>query len=222
MSLGTAEMCARYRKLYMPAVADAIYRAGGAEQVLPSSLRPLFAEQRVVGVAFTVLGVEIEQCQWDEGIERIDSYLRVFDQLRPDDVLVSTNGASRVGHFGELTGNAAQVHGCTGVILDGNLRDIEGLRDIGLQVFYRDLSPLNAIGRWEMEASQVPVSIGGIEIHPGDLIFAEFDGILVIPQAEAETVLLAAEEVVEGEALVREGMRDGLSPAEGLAKFGFI
>ena len=93
-----------------------------------------------------------------------------FDGIQPDDVLVSVNGDSPVGHFGELTGNAAQVHGCVGVILDGNLRDTDGLRDIGLQVFYRELSPLNAIGRWEMAATQVPVTIGEVEIQPGDVI----------------------------------------------------
>jgi 4-hydroxy-4-methyl-2-oxoglutarate aldolase len=126
------------------------------------------------------------------------------------------------GHFGELTGNSAQVHGCTGVILDGNLRDIEGLREIGLQVFYRDLSPLNAIGRWEMAASQVPVTIGDITIHPGDVVFAEFDGVLVIPRVEAESVLLAAEAVVKGEEQVRADLRSGMSPADGLAKHGYI
>ena len=110
----------------------------------------------------------------------------MFDGIQPDDVLVSVNRDSPVGHFGELTGNAAQVHGCVGVILDGNLRDTDGLRDIGLQVFYRDMSPLNAIGRWEMAATQVPVTIGDVEIDPGDVIHADFDGILVIPGAEAE------------------------------------
>lgn len=206
----------------MPAVADAIYRSGGTEQVLPSSLRPLFPETRVVGVAFTVQGTAIEQCGWEEGVERIDSYLRVFEELQPDDVLVSVNGESHVGHFGELTGNSAQLHGCRGVILDGNLRDIQGLREIGLQVFYRDLSPLNAIGRWEMAAAQVPVRIGDIDIYPGDIIFAEFDGVLVIPQAEAEAVLFAAEAVEKGEELVRADLRDGMSPADGLAKHGYI
>ncbi len=222
MALDRTELCARYRKLYLPAVADAIYRGGGTEQVLPSTLRPLFPETRVVGVAFTVQGTSIEQCGWDEGVERIGSYLRVFEELQPDDVLVSVNGDSHVGHFGELTGNSALVHGCTGVILDGNLRDIEGLREIGLPVFYRDLSPLNAIARWEMSASQVPVRIGDIDIHPGDIIFAEFDGILVIPKDDAEAVLLAAEAVERGEQLVRDDLRSGLSPADGLAKHGYI
>ena len=222
MSIDRAELCARYRRLYLPAVADAIYRGGGTEQILPSTLRPLFPEQRIVGIAYTVVGTAIEPCAWDEGVRRVDSYLRVFDALRPDDVLVSVNGDSPVGHFGELTANAAQVHGCVGVILDGNLRDVEGLRAIGFQVFYRDLSPLNAIGRWEMAASQVPVQIGGVEIRPGDVVFAEFDGILVIPGVDAEAVLLDAESVVTGEERVRNDMRVGISPADGLAKHGYI
>lgn len=222
MTIERGELCRRYRKLYLPAVSDAIYRAGGEEQVLPSTLRPLFPHERIVGVAFTLVGTQIERCSWEEGVERIDSYLRVFERIRPDDVIVSVNGDSPVAHFGELTGNSAQVHGCEGVILDGNLRDIEGLRSIGLQVFHRDVSPLTAIGRWEMTDTQVPVTIGEVEIHPGDLIFAEYEGILVIPAADAEQVLLDAEAVVEGEALVRADMRDGLSPSEGLAKHGYI
>ncbi len=207
----------------MTAVCDAIYRGGRTEQVLPSYLRPLFPTQRIVGIARTVLGVGFEErLPWTEGVERIQSYLRIFDGIQPDDVLVSVNGDSPVGHFGELTGNAAQVHGCVGVILDGNLRDTDGLRDIGLQVFYRDLSPLNAIGRWEMAATQVPVTIGGVEISPGDVIHADFDGILVIPAGEATQVLLDSEAVMAGENLVRAEMREGLSPAEGLEKHGYI
>ncbi len=222
MTIERSEVCERFRPIPTSAVADAIYRGGGTELVLPSSLRPLFDDQRMVGIARTVVGRPTDQRPWDEGIERIDSYLRVFDQIEPDDVLVSVNRDSHVGHFGELTGNAAQVHGCAGVVLDGNLRDTEGLRDIGLQVYYRDLSPLNAIGRWEMTETQVPVTIGEVQVSPGDVIHADFDGIVVVPAADAEAVLLAAEAVVEGEELVRADMRDGLSPADGLERHGYI
>lgn len=223
MTIPTDELCERYRRLYMPAVCDAVYSLGLEEQVLPSSLRPLFPEQRVAGIAYTVLGSAIEpNIDWDSGIERISSYLEMFDDLPADSVLVSVNPDSHVGHFGELTGNSAKARGCVGVILDGNLRDIEGLRDIGLQVFYRDLSPLNAIGRWEMIASQVPVTIGGVTISPGDVVIAEFDGVLVIPGSEAETVLIRAEEIVGSEALVREEMRAGGSPLASLERHGHI
>jgi regulator of RNase E activity RraA len=223
MTISPSELCDRYRRLYMPAVCDAVYSLGMPEQVLPSSLRPLFAEQRIVGTAYTVQGRPIEpHVSWDEGIERISSYLQVFEMLPADSVLVSVNPGSHVGHFGELTGNSAQARGCAGVILDGNLRDIEGLREIGFQVFYRDLSPLNAIGRWEMADSQVPVSIGDVTIEPGDIVFGEFDGILIIPSAQAETVLITAEEIVESEVLVRREMQSGGTPRESLERHGHI
>lgn len=223
MSMSSAELCARYRKLFVPVVCDALYALGMREQVLPSSLRPLLPEQRIAGVAFTVLGRAVEpHIAWDPGIERIASYLRVFEQLKPDTVMVSVNPDSAVGHFGELTANSAAQHGCVGMILDGNLRDIDGLRDIAFQVFYRDLSPLNAIGRWEMEAAQVPVTIGDVTIEPGDVILAEFDGIVVIPAPEAELVLRKAEEISIGEAKVRLEMRAGESPLNSLERHGHI
>jgi regulator of RNase E activity RraA len=218
-----AELCDRYRRLYMPAVCDALYELDLPEQVLPTWLRPLFPEQRIAGIAFTVLGRAVEpRIGWEDGIARIASYLEVFEQLEPDSLLVHVNGTSPVGHFGELTANSARQRGCVGCILDGNLRDIEGLREIGFQVFYRDLSPLNAIGRWEMAAAQQPVEIGGVTVNPGDVVIAEFDGVLVVPRADAERVLLQAEEIVSAEGRVRADMRAGVPPLEGLRRHGHI
>ena len=216
------ELCERYRQLYLPAVADALYELGLPEQVLPTYLRPLFPEQRLVGHAFTVEGRGLAPIGWEAGLVRIRSYLEVFERLERDSVLVSVNPNSHVGHFGELTANSAQAHGCVGCVLDGNLRDIQGLRDIGVLVYYRDLSPLNAIGRWEMIQCQQPVLIGGIAVNPADIVFAEFDGVLVIPHAHAETVLLKAEEIIGAEGRVREEMRQGTSPLESLDRHGHI
>lgn len=218
-----ADVCRRFRALYMPQVSDALYQLGMQEQVLPSSLRPLLPDKAIVGAAFTVVGRGIKPpVGWDAGVERMRPYLRVFEQLQPESVLVSMNMDNEVGHFGELTGNAAQKHGCVGVVLDGNLRDTGGLRAIGLQVFYRDLSPLNGIGRWEMVDSQVPVKIGKVTIHPGDIVFGEFDGILVIPGADAERVLEAAEEIGRAEARVRSEMQKGISPEASFDVHGHI
>lgn len=216
------ELCARYRALYLPAVADALYSLGLPEQVLPTTLRPLFPEGRMVGHAHTVEGRGLAPIGWEAGLVKIRSYLEVFEQLQPDSVLVSVNPNSHVGHFGELTANSARAHGCVGCVLDGNLRDIEGMREIGFQVFYRDLSPLNAIGRWEMVQSEHPVTIGGIVVHHGDIVFGEFDGVLVIPREQAEAVLLEAESIVGAEGLVREEMRQGGTPLESLDRHGHI
>jgi regulator of RNase E activity RraA len=221
-SVSLHDLCERYRRLYMPAVCDALFTLHHEEKVLPSWLRPLFPEQRIVGEAFTVEGHDIPDAGWDEGIKRMRSYLEVFEQLTPDSLLVSTTPGGRVGHLGELTANAARAHGCVGAILDGNLRDIEGIREIGFQVFYRDLSPLNGIGRWEMIASQQPVAIGGVVVNPGDIVFGEFDGILIIPRSLAAAVLEKAEEIVGAEGRVRSEMRGGASPWSSFERHGHI
>ena len=100
-----AGLCERFRKLYLSAVCDALFHLGLEEKVLPSSLRPLFPDSRIVGEAFTVEGHDIPRVGWDEGIERMRPYLEVFERLTPDSVLVSTTPAGRAGHFGELTAN---------------------------------------------------------------------------------------------------------------------
>lgn len=217
-----SEVCERFRRLYLSAVCDALFHLGMDEKVLPSWLRPLDPLSRVVGEAFTVEGHDIPRVGWDEGIVRMRPYLEMFERLTPDSVLVSTTPGGKVGHFGELTANAARAHGCVGMILDGNLRDIEGLRAIGFPVFYRDLSPLNGIGRWEMTASQQPIAIGGVTVHPGDIVFAEYDGVLVVPRADAVTVLERAEEIAGGEGRVRSEVQGGSSPWSSFERHGYI
>lgn len=216
-------ICQRYRALYMPAVCDALYELGLPEQVLPTTLRPLFPDRGFVGLAHTVAGREIVPAVgWDEGVTRMRSYLEVFEHLQPDSVLVSTTADGFVGHFGELTGNAAQRRGCVGVILDGNLRDVTGLREIGLPVVYRDFSPRNGIGRWEMTGEQVPVQIGDVTIRPGDIVIAEFEGVLIVPRDKAEAVLERAETIVGAEARVRDDIRGGATPSSSFDIHGHI
>lgn len=221
--LSTAEICDRFRGMYVPAVTDAMYELGMTEQVLPSALRPLFPERSIVGIAFTVEGVEIvPPVSWDEGTARIASYLEAFEEITPGSVLVSKNTGDLVGHLGELTGNSALERGCVGVVLDGNLRDSTGVRESGLQVFYRDVNPRSGIGRWEMIAHQEPVTIGAVTVHPGDLVIADFDGIAIVPRSDIPAVLARAEEIVDIEKKVRADMRRGISPLQGLHEHGHI
>ena len=216
-------ICSRFRAIPTPVICDAMYELGIPEQVLSSRLRPLLPTKRVAGAAFTLMGRAIEpEVGWDAGISRMQPYLRIFEELESDSVIVSVNPDSRVGHFGELTGNAAKAKGCQGVILDGNLRDTEGLLRIGFQVFYSELSPLNGIGRWEMSEKQNPVTIDGVTILPGDIIIGDFDGVVVVPRADAERVLLEAESIDVAEAKVRAEAVEGVPPMESFERHGHI
>ena len=216
-------LCSRFRAIPTPVICDAMYELGIPERVLSSRLRPLLHKKRIAGAAFTLMGRAIEpEVGWDAGISRMQPYLRIFEELESDSVIVSVNPDSRVGHFGELTGNAAKAKGCQGVILDGNLRDTEGLLGIGFQVFFSELSPLNGIGRWEMSEKQIPVTIDGVTISPGDIIIGDFDGVVVVPRADAEQVLLVAESVDAAEGKVRAEAAEGISPMESFERHGHI
>ncbi len=217
-----AKLCAGFRQHPVSVICDAMYALGVPEQVLASALRPLLPDVRIAGEAFTVRGKAIGPLSWGEGIPRIRPYLQIFEELTPDSILVSVNPDSPVGHFGELTANAARSKGCQGVVLSGNLRDTEGLKAIGFQAFYSGLSPTNAIGRWEMAAKQVPVVIGNVEIIPGDIVVADYDGVVVIPRADADRVLLEASSIDAAEALVRQEAATGVPPSLSFDKHGHI
>ena len=78
------------------------------------------------------------------------------------------------------------------------------------------------MGRWEMVAYQQPVTIGDVTVHPGDLVIADLDGVLIVPRSDIIAVLERAEEIIGIELHVRDDMRRGMSPLEGLAKHGHI
>ena len=168
----------RYRKLYMPAVCDALYELGLPERFSPPrSGRSSPSNDRRRGVH--------GQRPRDRAAPRLGRgnqadhvrTSRCSSASSPTRSWCTSNGDSPVGHFGELTANSASQQGCVGCILDGNLRDIEGLREIGFQVFYRDLSPLNgsAAGRWSPRRS--PSQSGASTVDPGDIVIGEFDGV---------------------------------------------
>lgn len=217
-----AELCKRYRRLTVSEVCDALYELQLDERILPSNLRPLLPEHTMVGEAFTNLGQDLDPpVGWDEGVVRVRAYLQMLEHVGPDSVMVCANiGPSRMGNFGELTANAVQQRGCVGVVLDGNLRDSAGMRDINFQIFYRDLSPRNGIGRWVLRSFQEPVVIGEVEVVPGDIIIADFDGILAVAREDAERVLLAAENVSSSEAKVRAEMQSGVAPLASFQQHG--
>ena len=94
-------LCSRFRAIPTPVICDAMYELGIPERVLSSRLRPLLHKKRIAGAAFTLMGRAIEpEVGWDAGIPRIQPYLRIFEELESDSVIVSVNPDSRVGHFG--------------------------------------------------------------------------------------------------------------------------
>lgn len=149
--------------------------------------------------------------------------LEAVDSCRPDDVLVcAAAGSNRSGIWGELLSTAARNTGCVGVIVDGAVRDISKMRSMQFPVFARGMNPYDSRDRQRVIDIDIPVELDGIPICPGDLIAADEDGIVIVPQAVEREVVSSAWKKAHAENAVRDAIRNGMSAKSAFDTFGVL
>ena len=116
---------------------------------------------------------------------------------------------NRIGPWGELLSTAARARGAAGAVTDGLARDVKLIRDMRFPVFCGGIGPLDSKGRGMVMKIDVPVDCGGVAVSPGDWIFADIDGVCVIPAALVEKTVKLALEKVSQETTVREELARG-------------
>jgi 4-hydroxy-4-methyl-2-oxoglutarate aldolase len=211
------------RHLYVAAVCDILDSLGHREQAMHQRLRPLLPDVRhcgFVGRARTLRWMETDYVVEHDpyGLE-----IEAMDSLHPGDVVVhSTDYAGTNAPWGELMSTVAMRNGAVGCICDSQIRDCVRIIEMGFPVYYAGIRPLDSMGRGKVMANDVPVRCGEVLVHPGDLIFADFDGIVVIPQgAESEVVDLAREKVSK-ESLSRQALMQGKTLREVYDTYGVL
>jgi regulator of RNase E activity RraA len=149
--------------------------------------------------------------------------LEAVDALKPDDVLVAqTNGTTRSSLWGELLSTAARVRGARGAVIDGLTRDTRAIVRMGFPVFVRGIAPYDSKGRSDVIAYNVPIECGGVMVHPGDVVFGDHDGVVVIPQHIEQQVINAAFEKARGERVVKQALESGMSATEAFRTYGIL
>ena len=124
--------------------------------------------------------------------------------------------------WGELLSTAARARGARGAVIDGFIRDARQILAMGFPVFTTGLSPVDSNGRGDVVAYNVPIECGGVTVNPGDIVFGDADGIVVIPKAVETEVITAAVEKVSGEDRTRDALRDGATLREVYDKYGIL
>jgi 4-hydroxy-4-methyl-2-oxoglutarate aldolase len=206
-------------RCYAAVLMDIMDAMGAREQSLDPGVRPLKADMRVWGEAVTMLLKAV-----DEPPERpFQLEMEVLDDLQPGQVIVAQCDAPRLSAFwGGLLSNAAVGRGGAGVVTDGGARDYAEIVSLGFPVFCRGLTPYDSQGRMDGTARDVAIMCGGVRVAPGDLVFGDTDGVVVVPAAMAEEVIRRASEKVRGEDTVREELRRGASMVETFRKYGIL
>jgi regulator of RNase E activity RraA len=211
------------QKLHVAAVCDILDDLGYRGQAMHQRLRPLLPDIHncgFVGRARTLRWMETDYIVEEDpyGLE-----IDFMDSLGAGDVVVhSTDFSGTNAPWGELMTTIAQVHGAVGCVCDSQVRDTVQIIKMGFPVYYRGIRPLDSKGRARVMGFDLPVRCGDVLVHPGDLIFADYDGIVVIPQAIIQQVLKLAQEKMEKENHTRQELLNGKTLREVYDKYGVL
>ncbi|WP_336790306.1 RraA family protein [Paenibacillus sp. MMO-177] len=207
------------QKLYSAVLSDVLDELGYRYQTFGKGIRLIDPGKKVSGRGFTAqaaITYEIPAAPYQKQMEAIDS-------IAKGEVFVVTTGApDEAAFWGELLATACRARGGRGAIVDGLNRDTTKLLEMGFPIASRGQVPTDSKGRVNLIAFQQTIEIDGVKIEPGDYIFADIDGIVVVPRRMEEQVIQLAIEKVEGENKVRTALQEGMLCTEAFRTFGIL
>lgn len=215
-----ATLISRLVALRTTVVSDCLDRMGFRNQAMASRIRPLFPEAQLAGYAMTVHVIQDDEIPDDRG-QWYRGELQAVDALGEGDVMVVSTCPD--GPFwGELLATASRYRGARGIVMDAGTRDTLQLIEMRFPTFAASVSPLDSLGRLNVNAVMQPIECGGVVVNPRDLVLGDNDGVVVIPAALAAEVIESAEEKSSGEDLVRTKLAEGMGAWEAFRTYGVI
>jgi 4-hydroxy-4-methyl-2-oxoglutarate aldolase len=199
----------RLEKLDACAVSDAMDSLGLPPAV--TGLARLSGAGLLVGRCVTVA---LAEGKAPAILPKVHLGARAIEAGGPGMVLVISHPHIDAGGWGGVLSNAAQAKGIEGVVLDGPSRDIDEAIGLGFAIFARSTTARTARGRLYEAATNVPVAIGEVTVHPGDFLIADASGVVFVPEAHVENVLMTAERIIAKERLMTEAVCAGASATE--------
>lgn len=181
------------KTLYTAVVSDSLDQLGVRHQAMREYLRPAHKNCKFAGWARTIACSDVYHVIDEPYAMEIEA----IDSLLPGEVaVIGTQKSQRNAPWGELLSTAAKARGARGAVVDGLIRDVGKIEELGFPVFAAGIKPVDSMGRGLVTAYNVPVECGEVIVKPGDLVFADYDGVIVIPgNMVMQVVELAADKV---------------------------
>lgn len=217
------EIRERYLAVDTANVADVLDNLGLLDQGLAPEFAPYPANAgKLAGWAYTIRG---QMTPYPMGGDA--DKMKACEGLSPGEISVWSGDGEGICYFGELIAIGMKERGCVGSLIDGGIRDIRWIGEQGFPVYARYRTPVQSIGRWKVTACQVPVFLRGatsawVKVSPGDFILGDEDGAIVVPAEQVMPVLLEAERLTVIERQIRIELKNGLTLAQALEKFGHV
>ena len=216
--ISVKELCERYEKLYTGAINDVMRELTLLNQNLPSDIMPLRDEMTLCGEAFTVKSAP--NCMI-EG--EMTFRAQMLDDFKPEGVVVwDTSEDTEASLWGGVMTATAKTKGIRGAVIAGGIRDTKQILEKPFPVYYKYRIPNGSLGRCLITHYQIPIKIGDVVVKPGDVIFADCDGVVCVPRDIAYEVLLRAEEIRENEKKIFGWVASGETVKEITDKGGYF
>lgn len=211
------------KELYSAVIGDILDQKGYYHQFLPMEIQPIREDMVVCGRAMTVLEEDLPVMgEPVEGEPTFGYMLDALDGLKKNEVYICSGSSPDYALVGELMCTRMQVLGAAGTVMNGPHRDTTGILELNFPCFSRGRYSQDQAPRGRVTACRVPIDVGDVHVCPGDIIFGDLDGVVVIPQAVEEEVIQLAYEKATGEKTVGKAIREGMSAADAFRKYGIL
>jgi len=203
------------QELFSAVLGDVLGGMGYRRQFLPPAVRPLRVDMVVAGRAMPV----VHAVGTAPGDSRFGRMLEALDALAPGEVYITDSAGAPWALWGELMSTRAQRLGAAGVVLNGYHRDTCGILGLNFPTFSHGCYAQDVQGRGYVADFRTPIQIGEVVVRPGDVVFGDIDGVLIVPMEVAEEVVRRGLEKVRGENQVRRAFHEGMSAVEAFARY---
>lgn len=205
-------------ELYTPVLGDILDELGLYHQFLPQPIQPLKEDMKIVGRAMPVVMIDVYGSQE----EPFGLLTEALDQLQENDIYIAQGGHMRCAYWGEILTATSKYRKAAGAVINGFIRDTPQVLSQDFPVFCRGRYAQDSSVRTKVVDYRCPIDMDGVWIEPGDLVFGDMDGVLIIPKKVEQEVIKKALEKARSEKLVRKEIENGLSSTDAFKKYGIL
>ncbi len=204
--------------LYTPVVGDILDALGFLHQFLPQRIKPIETHMKIAGRAMPVLMMSV----FGKQESPFGLMTQALDDLQPGEIYVAAGALYNCAAWGEILTATAKKRGAAGAIVDGFHRDTPQVLEQDFPVFSCGAWAQDSAPRMKVADFRISIEIQGVLVRPGDLLFGDSDGVVVIPREVEEEVIAKSLEKARGEKLVRTDIESGISATEAFEKYGIL
>jgi 4-hydroxy-4-methyl-2-oxoglutarate aldolase len=214
-------------ELFSALVGDVLDKMGFLYQFLPQQIKPVLETMVVVGRAFPVLEADVYAEKLEGTANPIMAQpfglmFNALDSLKPNEVYICSGASYHYALWGGLMSTRAIKLGAAGAVVNGYSRDTNEIIKLNFPTFSAGSYAQDQGPRGKVIDYRLPIEFGGIRINPGDIVFGDRDGVIVVPEQVEVEVFSKAIEKARGEKLVKMALEEGMSTVDAFKKFGIM